>query len=166
MVDVARALPRMPSNLSGGTMADRDDNQRRDPYRDNDDARDPLPPDQRDDVQSDSRFEGRGDARENVGRNARGTDTDRTDASGNDRNADRPRRDEFDEDLANDNRRGHEGSSMAHLAQETRSSVGPAGLTGDQQERGEGHVQHDRQGQAQSPVERTHFEPPRHKEGH
>ena len=147
-------------------MADRDEGQRRDKYRDNDDARDPLPPEQRNAVKSDSRFEARGDARENVGRHARGTDADPTDASGNDRNADRPRRDQFDEDLENDNRRGREGSTMGDIAQDTRSSIGAAGLTGDQIERGEGRVQHDRKGQAESPRELNHYEPPRDKEGH
>ena len=147
-------------------MAERDDDQRRDRYRDNDDVRDPTPAEQRGDVSSDSRTEARGDARETVGRNARGTDADRTGPEGNDRNADRPQRDEFDEDLANDNRRGREGGSMRDLAQDTRSSMGGAGLTADQQERGEGRVQHDRKGQAESPRELNHYDPPPHKEGH
>ena len=147
-------------------MAERDDDQRRDRYRDNDDVRDPTPGEQRSDVSSDSRTEARGDARETVGNHARGTDTDRTGPEGNDRNADRPRRDEFDDDLANDNRRGREGGSMRDLAEDTRSSMGAAGLTGDQQERGTGRVQHDRQGQAESPRELGHYDPPKHKEGH
>ena len=148
-------------------MAERDDDQqRRDRYRDNDDARDPLPPEQRNAVKSDSRYEARGDARENVGRHARGTDAEPTGPEGNDRNADRPQRDAFDEDLANDNRRGREGGTMGDLARDTRSSIGAAGLTDDQQERGEGRVQHDRKGQAESPRELNHYEPPRHKEGH
>ena len=29
-----------------------------------------------------------------------------------------------------------------------------------------GNVQHDRKGQAESPKQTNHFEPPRHKEGH
>ena len=147
-------------------MADRNDDQRRDPYRDDDDARDPLSAGQRNDVKSDSRFESRGDARENVGRHARGTDANPTGPEGNDRQADRSQRDQFDEDLANDNRRGREGSTMADLAADTRASMGAAGLTGDQQERGEGRLQHDRTGQAESPRELNHYEPPKHKEGH
>ena len=42
----------------------------RDKYRDNDDVRDPLPPEQRTGTKSDSKSEARGDARENVGNTA------------------------------------------------------------------------------------------------
>ena len=69
----------------------------RDKYRDDDDVRDPV----RDRAGSDpdSRSEARGDARENVGNTARGTDADPSGPEGNDRTRDRPRPDEFDEDL-------------------------------------------------------------------
>jgi hypothetical protein len=42
----------------------------RDKYRDGDDMRDPLPPDQRVGTKSDSKSEARGDARENIGNTA------------------------------------------------------------------------------------------------
>ena len=42
----------------------------RDKYRDNDDVRDPLPPDDRVGTKSDSKSEARGDARENIGNTA------------------------------------------------------------------------------------------------
>lgn len=45
----------------------------RDHFRDNDDVRDPIPADQRNDTKPDTRSEARGDARENVGNTARGT---------------------------------------------------------------------------------------------
>jgi hypothetical protein len=45
----------------------------RDHFRDNDDVRDPIPPDQRNDTKPDTRSEARGEARENVGNVARGT---------------------------------------------------------------------------------------------
>ncbi|HEU4629267.1 MAG TPA: hypothetical protein VFS08_05955 [Gemmatimonadaceae bacterium] len=57
----------------------------RDKYRDNDDVRDPLPADQRAGTSPDTRNEARGDARENVGNTARGTDADPTGPEGNDR---------------------------------------------------------------------------------
>lgn len=71
----------------------------RDRYRDNDDVRDPVRDDDRNDPAPDTRSEARGDARENVGNTARGTDADPTGPEGNDRTANRPRPDEFDEDL-------------------------------------------------------------------
>jgi hypothetical protein len=74
----------------------------RDKYRDNDDVRDPL--DDRSGTNPDSKTEARGDARENVGNNARGTDADRTGPEGNDRTAHRPDRSEYDADLQRDNR--------------------------------------------------------------
>ena len=69
----------------------------RDKYRDNDDVRDPIR--DRAGVNPDSRSEARGDARENVGNTARGTDADPSGPEGNDRTKHRPREDEFDEDL-------------------------------------------------------------------
>ncbi|MFL5489351.1 MAG: hypothetical protein ACJ8AJ_12805 [Gemmatimonadaceae bacterium] len=71
----------------------------RSPYRDNDDERDPLRADERAGVRPDSKSEARGDARETVGNNARGTDAWPKGAEENDRTRNRPRRDEFDEDL-------------------------------------------------------------------
>jgi len=59
--------------------------QSRDKYRDNDDARDPLPPDGRSDTTPDTKSEARGDTRENVGNTARGTDANPTGPEGNDR---------------------------------------------------------------------------------
>ena len=69
----------------------------REKYRDNDDVRDPIR--DRAGGDPDSRSEARGDARENVGNTARGTDADPTGPEGNDRTRDRPQPDEFDEDL-------------------------------------------------------------------
>ena len=57
----------------------------RDKYRDDDDMRDPVPADQRSGTKPDTKSEARGDARENVGRNARGTDAKPTGPDGNDR---------------------------------------------------------------------------------
>ena len=69
----------------------------RNKYRDDDDVRDPAR--DRTGVNPDSKSEARGDARENVGNTARGTDADPTGPEGNDRTRDRPQPDEFDEDL-------------------------------------------------------------------
>jgi hypothetical protein len=80
----------------------------RDKYRDNDDVRAPLAPDERSGVKSDSRGEARGDARENVGNTARGTAANPTGPEGNDNTRGRPARDEFDDDLARDERHGRE----------------------------------------------------------
>ena len=73
-------------------MAQRDDElgspnegRAREKYRDNDDMRDPIPSDQRSDTKPDTSSEARGDARDTVGRNARGTDTNPTGPEGNDR---------------------------------------------------------------------------------
>jgi hypothetical protein len=55
----------------------------REKYRDNDDVRDPVR--DRNETNPDTKTEARGDARENVGNNARGTDTDPTGPEGNDR---------------------------------------------------------------------------------
>jgi hypothetical protein len=71
----------------------------RDRYRDNDDVRDPVNPDERVGVNPDTKSEARGDAREAIGNTARDTDTDPTGPEGNDKQRGRPRRDEFDEDL-------------------------------------------------------------------
>lgn len=148
----------------------------RDKYResDNDDARGVTGPDTRDSVKSDSKFEARGTARDNVGNNARGTAADRGAVHdvpehdrqrGNERTAntsDAP--DEFDMDLKHDNQRGKEPHGMAELAEETRSGMfGAPGAHGDT---GHAGVQHSRKGQAESPAERTHNEPPKHKQGH
>ena len=57
----------------------------RDKYRDNDDVRDPTPPEDRSDTSPDTKSEARGDARENVGNTARGTDANPTGPEGNDR---------------------------------------------------------------------------------
>lgn len=137
----------------------------RDTYRDNDDARGVAGPDQRDSVKGDSRFEARGDARENVGDNARGTDAHPTGPGGNDNTRHRSdTRDEYDADLARDNHRGREGDGMRAMANDTRA--GMAGAAGIQGDFGEGGRQHARKGQAESPAERTHNEP-RHKvQGH
>ena len=61
------------------------DDRERDKYRDNDDMRDPVPADQRSGTKPDTKSEARGDARETVGRNARGTDAKPTGPAGNDR---------------------------------------------------------------------------------
>ena len=69
----------------------------RDKYRDGDDVRDPIR--DRAGVDPDTKGEARGDARDNVGSTARGTDADPTGPEGNDRTRGRPQPDEFDEDL-------------------------------------------------------------------
>ena len=71
----------------------------RDKYRDDDDMRAPLGSDDRSGTTPDTRNEARGDARETVGNNARGTDANPTGPEGNDRTRNRPRRDEHDVDL-------------------------------------------------------------------
>jgi hypothetical protein len=83
----------MHSNLSGGNVTSRDK------YRDNDDMRDPLFGRERMGSKPDSRGEARGDARETVGNNARGTDTDPVGPEGNDKTRQRPVPDSFDADL-------------------------------------------------------------------
>lgn len=137
----------------------------RDRYRDNDDERGVLAGDDRNEVRSDTKSEARGSAREDVGNNARGTDAHPTGPSGNDKTrsrSDLP--DAFDDDLKHDNQRGREASGMEQLAHDTR-----AGMAGSPDAHGDfGHqgVQHARRGQAESPAERTHNEPPKHQEGH
>jgi hypothetical protein len=61
------------------------DGRDRDKFRDNDDMRDPVAPEQRLDTKPDTKSEARGDARESVGRNARGTDANPTGPEGNDK---------------------------------------------------------------------------------
>ncbi|GLC27022.1 hypothetical protein [Roseisolibacter agri] len=153
-------------------MADRQQSgDSRDRYRDNDDVRAPGGPDARDDVGSDSRAEARGDARENVGRHARGTDADPRGPEHNDRQRSRgDRHDQYDDDLARDNQRGREGQGMQAMADDTRSgaSAMPFVQDGNPVSEDDRHSwrQHARQGQAQSPVELNHNEPPKKKEGH
>lgn len=144
----------------------------RDPYRDNDDVREPAPAEGRNDVNPDTRFEARGDARENIGNHARGTDANPTGPSGNDRTksrSDLP--DQYDDDLARDNARGREGQGMSDLARETRTGAAGFASTGNAAnmeglDDRHGWRSHARQGQAESPVELTHNEQPKHKEGH
>lgn len=57
----------------------------RDKYRDDDDVRDPTPPEDRSDTSPDTKSEARGDARENVGNTARGTNANPTGPERNDR---------------------------------------------------------------------------------
>jgi hypothetical protein len=136
----------------------------RDRYRDNDDVRHPAPPEGRSEVAPDTKFEARGDARDTVGNNARGTDAHPTGPSGNDKQksrSDLP--DQYDEDLARDNQRGREGEGMSDLEQSVRSGMAGFPDAGDDRH---GWRSHARQGQAESPVELTHNEPPHRKEGH
>ena len=72
----------------------------RDKYRDGDDVRDLL--DDRAGIAPNTKSEARGDARENVGNTARGTDANPTGPDGNDGQRARPRPDEFDSDLEQD----------------------------------------------------------------
>lgn len=143
------------SAQSGGSGRDR--------YRDGDDVRQIDDPAARNDVHSDSRNEARGDARESGGASAR-DDDDRQRGR-----ADLP--DQYDEDLKRDNRRGREGEGMSDLARETRS--GAAGFADRDRPEGmddlddrHGWRSHARQGQAESPAEQTHNEPPPRREGH
>lgn len=152
-------------------MADRQQSgESRDRYRDNDDVRAPGGPDARNDVGSDSRGEARGDARENVGRHARGTDADPRGPEHNDRQRSRgDRHDQYDDDLARDNQRGHQAQGMGDLARDTRSSGSEMPFVQNNPADGDdrhGWRSHARQGQAESPVELNHNEPPKKKEGH
>ena len=61
----------------------------RDRYRDNDDVRDPIEGDQRNEAKPDTKSEARGDARENVGNHSRGTTAAPTGPEGNDNTAHR-----------------------------------------------------------------------------
>ena len=74
----------------------------RDPYRDNDDVRAPLEGENRFGTTPDTKSEARGNARENIGNTARGTDADPTGPEGNDKTRGKPSRDSFDNDIAND----------------------------------------------------------------
>jgi hypothetical protein len=78
---------------------DNSGSENRSPYRDNDDVRDPLAADKRQDLTSDSKSEARGSARENFGNHSRGTAAAPTGAEDNDKTRNRPRDDEFDQDL-------------------------------------------------------------------
>jgi hypothetical protein len=61
----------------------------RDKYRDNDDVRAPVNNRDRSEANPDTKSEARGDARENVGNTARGTDAQPTGPEGNDRTRNR-----------------------------------------------------------------------------
>lgn len=139
--------------------------QSRDKYRDNDDARGFAEGADRNETHADTKSEARGDARDSVGNNARGTDAHPTGPSGNDRQksrSDLP--DEFDDDLKRDNLRGHEPQGMGALASDTRAGV--AGAAGAHGEFGHDGVQHGRRTQAASPAERGHDEQPKKQQGH
>ena len=106
---------RYPHNSGGENAADASANAERntsgsprDKYRDNDDVRDPVAPADRNASRTDSASEARGDARENIGNHSRGTAASPTGPEGNDRQAGRPRRDEFDDDLARDDRKSRD----------------------------------------------------------
>ena len=75
-------------------------------YRDDDDTRGYLAGDDRAGTHPDSKSEARGDAREEVGNNSRGTAPEPAGPEGNDRTRQRPQPDSFDADLAEDNERG------------------------------------------------------------
>lgn len=76
--------------------------------------------------------------------------------------------DEYEQDLERANRREKEGSSMADLPDEIAGGpYGAAPTTQPHVEDGEEHRQHARRGQAESPVEMNHYDPPKKKkEGH
>jgi len=74
-------------------------------YRDNDDMRDPLEGNERIGVKPDSRSEARGNARETVGDNTRGTDAEPLGPEGNDLTKGRPLADTHDAALGEDSRR-------------------------------------------------------------
>jgi hypothetical protein len=78
---------------------DKSSNVSRDRYRDNDDQREQLEGDQRSGGKPDSKGEARGNARESVGNNARGTDAEPYGPEGNDKTRNRPTADGFDADL-------------------------------------------------------------------
>ena len=142
---------------------------RRDRYRDNDDVRQVDDPATRNDVKSDSRNEARGDARENVGNHSRGTAAEQSGPGGNDRQRSRSdERDEFDDDLERDNRGGRTASGMEEMSREVRPGAAgfaagdrPANMDGLDDRHG--WRSHARQGNAESPVELTHNEPPKQK---
>jgi len=77
--------------------------------------------------------------------------------------------DAYDRDLERDNLRDRGGSTMGELVDPTtRGGASGAGTPASlpHVEGGEEHRQHSRKGQAQSPVELTHNEQPKRKEGH
>ena len=77
--------------------------------------------------------------------------------------------DQYDDDLARDNQRGHEAQGRDDLARETRSSESEMPFVQNNPADGDDrHAwrSHARQGQAESPVELNHNEPPKKKEGH
>ena len=74
-------------------------------------------------------------------------------------------RDSFDLDLERDNQRGAEGSRMADLPDAMAGGESSTTLP-HVEGMNEGRGQHARKGQAESPVEDTHYEPPKKKEGH
>jgi hypothetical protein len=76
----------------------------REKYRDNDDMRDHLSGEERTGVKPDSRAEARGDAREAVGNNARGTDAAPYGPEGNDKTKGRPRTDRPDQETQRNRR--------------------------------------------------------------
>jgi len=71
----------MADNADRGTS----NSNSRDKYRDNDDVRDPIEGDQRNEAKPDTKSEARGTTRENVGNNARGTVAAPSGPEGNDR---------------------------------------------------------------------------------
>jgi hypothetical protein len=76
--------------------------------------------------------------------------------------------DQYDEDLARDNRRDSAASTMADLANRGEGAGladGPLNATGTRTDQGE-FPQHARRGQAESPVEATPNQPERSREGH
>src|SRR5688500_9000063 len=90
---MSRPLERTASGTVGAqlkTNSQEESMTDRDKYRDNDDMRDPVPGDERLGVKPDSRSEARGDARETVGNNARGTDAAPYGPEGNDKTRGRP----------------------------------------------------------------------------
>jgi hypothetical protein len=96
---LARSLPTSELDLTETIMTNRDR------YRADDVTREPLEGDDRMGVKPDSQGEARGDARETVGNNARGTDAAPTGPEGNDKTRGRPLPDGFDEDLKRDRKR-------------------------------------------------------------
>ena len=89
--------------------------------------------------------------------------------TGNNRSGDHDRLDRYDQDLMRDSSSANDQSTMAGLAGQAGESRGDEGgitLPHVGTEDGREHPQHARQGQAESPREATHYEPPKHKEGH
>ncbi|MFL5577179.1 MAG: hypothetical protein ACJ79S_14550 [Gemmatimonadaceae bacterium] len=79
---------------------------------------------------------------------------------------DRPS-DEYERDLERANRRERDGSSMADLPDEIAGGPhGAAPTTQPHVEDGEERGQHGRKGQAESPVELNHYDPPKKRGGH